>query len=388
MKHTIGVTLAFVLTAAAPAGCRSGAAAGNDALDDPGTHVEGQRLVLAPNSPQLASLTTAPVMEGAPDSVRLPGRLAWNEDATVRVFSPFAGRVAKVLTDAGRVVRADEPLALIASPDFGQAQADARRAATDLSLAERTTARTRDLFQHGVVAQKDVEAADADLSRARVEQQRSQARLALYGVDSAASNQLFPLRAPLGGTVVERNVTPGQEVRADQMLANAPQLYAPLFVVTDPARLWVVLDLPESDLSLVAAGSVIQVHTQAWPDRVFEGNITLIASGVDPNSRTVKVRGTLPNARGLLKAEMLVTVTVPAAARGGLTVPAAAVLLEGDTHVVFVDEGHGRLRRSEVTVGGEHDGVVPIRRGLSKGEMVVTGSVLLFEQLFQSKTHS
>jgi hypothetical protein len=69
-------------------------------------------------------------------------------------------------------------------------------------------------------------------------------------------------------------------------------------------------------------------------------------------------------------------------------VPAAAVLLEGDAHVVFVDEGHGRLRRSEVVVGGEHDGVVPIRRGLSNGEKVVTGSVLLIEQLFQSKIHS
>jgi membrane fusion protein, heavy metal efflux system len=187
---------------------------------------------------------------------------------------------------------------------------------------------------------------------------------------------------------VERNVTPGQEVRSDQMLANAPQLYAPLFVVTDPSRLWVVLDLPEGDLSLVAAGSPIHVHAQAWPNRVFEGAIVLIASGVDPNSRTVKVRGTVPNEKGLLKAEMLVTVTVPATARGGLTVPASAVLLEGDVHVVFVDEGQGRFRRSEVDVGGEHDGVVPIRRGVSNGERVVTGSVLLLEQLFQAKAHA
>src|SRR2546427_9550270 len=72
-------------------------------------------------------------------------RSVWNEDVTVRIFSPFAGRVVNVAIDAGQPVRPGDVLATIASPDFGQAQADARRAATDLALAERTLARLADL---------------------------------------------------------------------------------------------------------------------------------------------------------------------------------------------------------------------------------------------------
>src|SRR5205807_6675935 len=118
----------------------------------------------------------------------------------------------------------------------GQAQADARRAATDLALAERTLARQVDLLQHGVVARKEVEQAEADVARARADHQRAKVRLELYGGDTALVDQLLPLETPLGGRIVDRSITPGQEVRPDQMLANAPQLVAPLFVVTDPSR--------------------------------------------------------------------------------------------------------------------------------------------------------
>jgi len=359
---------------------RTAAAAGASPAEP---RVEGQRLVLDPVSPQLASLTTAPAVAAAPGTIRLGGRLVWNEDVTVRIFSPFSGRVVDVRVDAGQRVASGDVLATIAAPDFGQAQADARRAAANLALADRTLERLRDLLQHGVVAQKDVEAAEADAARARAEQQRAQARLALYGGDSTSVTQIFPLRTPIVGVVVERAINPGQEVRPDQMLANAPQLFAPLFVVTDPSRLWIQVDLPERDVPDLAAGAPLGVRTEAWPDRVFRGRVTLVGSAVDPTTRTVKVRGTVVNPGGLLKAEMLATVDAPLARTGALAVPTAAVLLDGDTHVVFVEESRGRYRRCPVQVGGEHGGLVPVLAGLQSGERVVTGGSLLLERMFQ-----
>src|SRR2546422_119484 len=171
--------------------------------------------------------------------------------STLFPYTTLFRSVVKVTADAGQPVQPGDVLATIASPDFGQAQADARRAVTDLAFAQQTLARLADLLYHGVVAQKDVEAAQADVARARGEQQRAEARLALYGGDSTSVNQVFPLKTPLGGVVVERNLSPGQEVRPDQMLANAPSLFAPLFVVSDPAQLWVELDLAERDVSAV-----------------------------------------------------------------------------------------------------------------------------------------
>ncbi|MEO7084120.1 MAG: efflux RND transporter periplasmic adaptor subunit [Gemmatimonadaceae bacterium] len=366
------------------AGCSREAAAnpGKAAVAPP--KVDGNQLVIDPKDPQLASLTSAPVAGGESASIALHGRLAWNEDATVRVFSPFAGRVTRVVGMVGSVVRAGDTLAVIASADYGQAQADARRAAADFSLAERTAARTHDLFQHDVAAQKDVEQADADLARSRAELRRAQARLALYGGDSADIDQAFVLRAPIGGVIVDRSVTVGQEVRPDQMLANAPQLFAPLFTVTNPAKLWVILDVPERDLQSVSANIPISIQANAWPGRAFAGRLSLVGDAVDPVTRTVKLRGSVDNPGSVLKAEMLVTVTLRSRiAAAGLSVPTGAVLLEGADHVAYVDEGNGRFRRAVVTVGVEHNGTIPVTGGLGSGDRVVIAGVPLIEQLYQ-----
>jgi len=364
------------------------AAGGENSAAGPEARVVGARLELAANSPHLPALTTAPAVADSSSAISLNGRLTWDEDATVRVFSPFAGRVMRVLADQGRRVATGEQLAVIAAPDFGQAQADARRASTDLGLAERTLARQRDLLAHGVVAQKDVEAAEADVARAHAEHERAIARLSSYSDETTSVDQSFALRAPLGGEIVERNITPGQEVRPDQMLANAPQLFAPLFVITNPARLWVLLDVPEEDLRLVHQGAPITLHAQSWPHRVFGGRVTLVAGALDPNTRTLKVRGVVDNEDGSLKGEMLVTVDLAQPAVAPAAVPEAAVLLNGDAHFVFVEQGRGRYERRAVVVGSAHEGVVPVLSGLRTGERVVVGSALLLEQLFQTAARS
>ncbi|HWC74591.1 MAG TPA: efflux RND transporter periplasmic adaptor subunit [Gemmatimonadales bacterium] len=350
--------------------------------------VEGDRMILDTTSRQLAALVAAPVAPAEPPALHLNGRVVWNENVTVRVFSPFAGRVVDVGVDLGHRVGAGEVLATIAAPDYGQAQADARRAATDLAWTERSLARLRDLLAHGVVAQKEVDAAEADAARARAEAERATARVALYGSDSAGVTALFQLRTPIAGTIVGRAINPGQEVRPDQMLANAPQLFAPLFVVTDPTHLWVQLDVPERDVRALVVGAPLEIRTAAWPDRVFRGRLTLVGSDVDPTTRTVKARGVIENAAALLKAEMLVSVNAPAAGPRVLGVPASAVVLEGDTHVVFVEEQRGHYRRCHIQVGEADGDLVRVLAGLEPGDRVVIANALLLEQLFNDVTHS
>ena len=366
-------------------GCRRSSAATPDESNsataaDP--RIVGNELTLPPTDPRITHLVTVPVAPSVTDSLRVPGRVVWDDDATVRVFSPFAGRVERVVANVGERVKRGDVLAWIASPDFGQAQADARRAATDLALAKRTVERTRDLLDHGVAARKDLESAEADLERARTERERAVSRLAVYGADTTGVSTSFPLRTPLAGQIVERTLTPGQEVRPDQMLANAPQLFAPLFVITDPARAWVILDVPERELAYISNGAALTVAPSAWPDRSLPGRIAFVAGGIDPTTRTLKVRGTVDNAQGLLKSEMLVSVRLASATALGVGVPVSAVMIEGAKHVVYIDEGKGRLRRVEVTVGSTQNGVVHVLTGLTEGQRVVTNNVLLVEQLF------
>jgi cobalt-zinc-cadmium efflux system membrane fusion protein len=143
------------------------------------------------------------------------------------------------------------------------------------------------------------------------------------------------LRAPIAGTVVERNLAPGEDVRPDQIMAGSEKLAAPLFTITDPTRLWVFMDVSEHDAEQLAVGDAFAVRLHLDPTRTLQGRIELVSPSLDPVTRTVKVRGSLANGEGSLRAEMLVNVDVATANdRKVAEVPAAAVLLRGDKHFV------------------------------------------------------
>lgn len=388
MKTRNATYLALSLWAAAAAftgaGCHSKpeSAASSDSMEP---KVTAGRIVFPENSPQLASLAISAVKPCADCRLRLNGRLAWDDDVTVRVFSPFAGRITHVVAEPGARVEKDAVLARVASPDFGQAQTDARKAATDLALAERNVSRLHELDAHGAAAAKDVAAAEADLARAQSEASRTSARLALYGVTTDVIDNAYALKSPIGGVVVERNLNPGQEVRPDQMLAGVERLAAPLFVVTDPSKLWLMLDVTEADASKLKVGQVLEVRVPSHPERVFQGVLNFESDSMDPSSRMVKARAVVMNPDRLLKAEQLVNVEFAVGdGKSVLDVPAAAVFLKGEKHFVFAESAIGTFVRREVSIGASHQGHLQIVGGLEPGERVVTDGVMLLEQLWEN----
>jgi cobalt-zinc-cadmium efflux system membrane fusion protein len=345
-------------------------------------------LSMPPNSPQCAALTVERVGDERPAFVPLTGRLVWDEDETVRVFTPFAGIVRKLLAELNQPITKGVPLAEIQSADFGQAQADARKAQSAFRLAERNLNRVHDLAEHGAAPRKDVESAEADFASAQAEKDRAEARLAIYGATSSSTNQAFLLPSPLEGIVVERNVTPGQEVRPDQMLANVPQFTAPLFTITDPTKLWVWLDVTEMHLPLVHKGQELLIHSKAFPDKVFKGRLELIGDSLDSTTRTVRARGSVENASKLLKAEQYVTVEIPDAVPMSLQIPSKAVFLRDNQYYVFLETAAGEFQRQPVKLGSEREGKVVILQGLKPGQQLVTEGCLLLQSLLDSAPKS
>jgi membrane fusion protein, heavy metal efflux system len=346
--------------------------------------VQGETVTLASDSPQLASFPTEQVKPAKPAALELNGRVAWDEDSTVRIYSAFGGRVTRIVAQLGDHVKRGDVLAELASPDYGQAEADAHKAASDLRLSERTLAREKDLFDHGAAPRRELEAAEADLERAKAEQERALSRLAAYGGHDGAVDGSFSLRAPIAGEVVERNLTPGQEVRPDQMLAGTPALTAPLFTITDPTHLWVVLDVDEHDASALAPGQSCDVRPHLAANHGLPGTISTVSQFLDPNTLTVKARADVANPERLLRAEMLVTVAIePPADRMVEEVPARAVLLAGEKHYVYKAAGGGSFARTVVDVGREHGGVLQVDHGLEPSDSVVVDGALLLEKLYR-----
>ena len=254
------------------------------------------------------------------------GRLAWDDDLTVRVFSPVAGRAAGISVEVNQPVRQGDVLATFESPDYGQMQSDAQKAASDLVLSDRTLTRERELLQHGAAALKDVESAEADYARAKSENERTTAQLRAVSLgrpDSAPG--IFNLRSPLDGIVVEKNITPVQQIRSDQILANAPQFVNPLFIVTDPARLWLYLDVTEMDVASLSPHQEVTLRSKAFPDKTFHGQLEIIGGGLDAATRMVKARCLVDNSEKLLRAEMYVSADVAAGATSGVDVPTRAI---------------------------------------------------------------
>jgi len=383
-RSAVGMALAMLLLAASlvVGGCREKAA---NATEPPAAKVEGDKVSFAQDAPQLGNISAAPAELRQSSEMGVYGRLVWNEDVTGRVFSPIMGRVTKINVDIGDTVAAGDVLALLASPDFGQSQADVKKAASDLALADRTLTRLRDLLAHGAAAQKDVDAAQSDYEKAAAEHQRAvaQARNLAQGAGGNAVDGAYPLRSPVAGMVVEKNLTPGQQVRPDMQLANMPQFTNPQFVVTDPTRLWLLLDATELQAVTLKAGQAVRLVAKAYPNRTFVGRIEMVGQSLDPATRTVKVRAAVENPDRLLKAEMYVTAEVADGVATGVAVPAKAVFMRGNQYYLFVEDAPGRFERRAVKLGLENGGAIAVEDGVAPGQRVVVEGALLLQAIIE-----
>jgi cobalt-zinc-cadmium efflux system membrane fusion protein len=308
----------------------------------------------------------------------MPARLVWNEDVTVRIFAPFAGRVAKIEATVGDRVAAGQILARVASPDFGEAQAAARKADADLALAQQTLKRVSELVENGVAPRKDLNEAEAQLERARADRAQAAERVRIYAGGNAVDSSLG-LRSPIAGVVVERNVNPGQELRAD---AAADK---PLFVVTDPSRLWIAVDATERDLGYLKPGRKLVFRAAPFGDEMFAAKLDIVGDALDRETRTVRARGSLANADRRLKGEMFVTAEIEVPAQPGVMVPSKAVFQIGTSQYVFIEEAPGRYARLKVEATGERDGMVAIAKGVNPGQRVVVEGSLFLQHIYQKQ---
>ncbi len=344
----------------------------------PGASVEGNAITFPKDSPQLASLRTVTVVPERESRVRINGRTAWDERATSRVNSPVAGRVTALLVEPGAPVRRGQPLAVLSSPEFGQAQAEARRAESDLNFAERNLARARELHGAGVVPLKELQAAENDQQRAMAERARTQAKERLYG-GAGTIDQQFRLVSPIDGVVVQRNANLGQEVRPESSTEQ------PLFVISNPARLWVQLDVPEALTREVQLGEEVRVSVPALPGELFSAKVDYVADFIDAQSRTVRARAVVDNKERKLKAEMYVTGDVEIPPSTALKVPTTAVYLLGDNHHAFVEEASGKFVRRTLKAQEATLGTMRVTSGLFEGERVVVDGALLLQQMLNQK---
>jgi cobalt-zinc-cadmium efflux system membrane fusion protein len=326
--------------------------------------------------------------------VTAPGKIAFNGNRVTPVFSQFAGRIARLMAEVGTTVHSGQTIGMIDTPDIVGMQTDylqalttERSARTTLDLATRTRERASRLAEAEAIPKRDLQQAQADESRASDDLQRAQSAIAAargrlrsagmseddinrLATTSRSVNRIVPLVAPISGTITERKAGLGQVVQ--------PGAGDPLFMIADLSSVWVTADVYEDQLAYIHSGATVKIKTPAYPDETFLARVDQIGSTLDPDKHTVAVRCVVSNAGSRLKpgmfASMILASGTPLTV---ITVPAPAVISEGDQRAVFVEQAPGQYTKRAVETGNEVNGLLIINAGLKEGDRVVVRGGLL-----------
>ncbi|CAN1548766.1 AcrA Membrane-fusion protein [Burkholderiaceae bacterium] len=325
---------------------------------------------------QLAMLHTQSLpLTPIPLSEQLSARVTYDEEVTARIGVSFSGRILALKAAPGDAVTLGQVLAVIDSPDFGTAYADLNKARADEKRKQLAVKRAKDLVPGEAISTRDWEAVQADYAQAQAETARAEQRIKnLNPHGLKIVGQQVSLASPLQGVVTERTASPALEIN--------PNLAAPLFVVTDPKRLWVSIDLPESLLSKVKLGSVVTIQSDAFPDQTFTGKIIQLGQTINPNTRRANVLARVDNPEGKLLPEMFVRASVLQADGQGVRVPNQALITRGLYAYVFVEQAAGDFTLQRVKPIKRGVDFSYIGEGLRGGERVVTKGALLLEAEF------
>ena len=339
---------------------------------------------------QKAEMPAVETVEARPEpesDQQMTGRLGWDEDDTSYLFSPVSGRVEKILGRIGQKVSIGEDLAWLRSPDYAQALAADRTAAADLVQAKGSLDRENRLRTKGAAAVQDEESAQAGYEQALAEKQRADLWLQQLGTTPGDSSDIYHVRSPIAGVIVDMKINPGQEVRSDIQLAGVADLVKPMFTISDPARLWVRIDVPEGQLNLLKPGDAVDFRTPAYPGKVFSGKLAVVGTSLDPQTRVAHARATVDNSGGLLRAEMYVTVQLPHADNeaAAVEIPASAVFFQDGKYDVVTQSGPHTFDVHEVSLVHEGSaGVSVVVRGIPAGQRIVNDVGRSRQQLVQA----
>jgi len=351
----------------------------------------------SPTPAEWASLSIQPVVEKAfRAELVTEGKIAIDEDRSTPVFSPYAGRVTKLLARPGDAVVNGQSLFVIEAADNVQAQNDfiaamtaMNKAKSALALAEIQDKRARDLFEGKAVPLKDFQQAQANLIQAQNDMRSSQTaleasrnKLKILGLtdgdiasfqDHRRINPETTIFAPISGTVVQRKIGPGQYVNSGAS--------DPVYVIGDLSTVWLTAFVRESDAASVSVGQEISFNVLALPGRSLFARINYVATAIDPATRRLLVRAIIDNKDRMLKPEMFANVTIYSPSdHPAVGVPKQALIYEADQVRVWVAHDDKSIELRSIKPGLTNGDLVEVLGNLKPGEQIVTKGSLFIDR--------
>jgi membrane fusion protein, heavy metal efflux system len=289
---------------------------------------------------------------------------------SVPVITLASGRVVDIRARLGDTVQKDQVLLRVRSDDVAGGFDAYRKAVSDELLARKQLNRTKDLYEHGAMAEQDLEVAQDNEDDAKTTLETATEHLRLLGNDPDKPQGIVDIVAPITGVITDQEVTNAASVQA----FSSPNP----FTISDLTTVWIVCDVYESDMPNVRLGETANIKLNAYPDKVINGKVSNIGAILDPNIRTAKVRLEVPNPSGIMRPGMFATATFFSLDKKTYTsVPSSAILHLHDRDWVFIPT-QGKFRRTQVTSGAQlPNNSQQILSGLQPGQQVVTNAATI-----------
>lgn len=308
--------------------------------------------------------------------IQVVGAVTFDPEHVAAVGARIRGFVRKLSRIEGDTVKVGDVLAEIESAELGEAQASVGMVHAQKKAAELNSAREHDLVARRLSTLREAEVAQASLDEYRAMLGAAQQKVTALGGSATSPFGVYILRAPLGGTVVERHVTAGQSVEGNLIA----------FRVADLDHLWVELAVFERNLDAIRKGDVVELRPPAVASAAIAGVVAYVGDEIDQTTRSAPVRIKVDNKRRLLRPGQSVTAKILTSgpARESLLVPTSAITFVDGKPTVFVSTGEDRVVPTAVELGATNGEAQELLGGIAEGTVVVSEGVFaLKSELFR-----
>jgi len=353
---------------------------GNEPRRHDETKTKASALTL--NSEQRANIglkTVTAELRAIENVIRVAGVVKPHPDREAQVSSRVSGRIVGLFYKAGDAIQRGQRLAEVQSAEIHKLQVDLMQAENKLTLAKTELERVQSLVESRIAARKELIAAQNNYQAVLNEIEGAEKQLVLLGIPESAVKKArvekniatFPVVAPIGGFIAERNVVLGESVEPSKVI----------FKILDPSVVFVEGEAFEESLRELKTGQAVRIRLASYPEEVFAGKISRFSPTIDPQKRTLRFWVEVANPSGKLKPNLFSEMNIVVGGQGEvLAIPQEALISTEGESFVFVEE-KGSFRRADVVLGARDDRFVEVKKGLLPGDKVVTdGKQQLYTQ--------
>ena len=346
---------------------------------------------IAAQDQQRAGIQTAFVLvQRTPRTLTVAGQVAMDEQHTSHLGTIADGRIIAVTVLPGALVRRSQVLGSLHSHmvhetvgSLVQAYAEVDRQRGAVTFAKQAQARYHHLYSIQAASLEESQRSDQDVLQAQkmlvdgeasVHMEREHLSELLQVAPESLNpgnlydKELIPIRSPIDGVVIARNVSVGQVVDTGFVA----------FDISNLATIWVTAAVNQQDLSLIHQGAAAEVVVAGFPDQVFRGRVAMIGDMLDPETRTVPVRIVVPNPATKLRPGMFASAHIAEpSTRDAVFVPEDALQTINGMPVVFVTADGAAFQARTVNVGTRSMGKAEILDGLKAGDRIVVNGAFM-----------